>query len=160
ESNAGVDDRFAAAMRASGNVMLPFAFVSTEAVDVKSQAQPPEQARVAVAGSNAAELKQSEWSLNTPNPLFASAMAASGSILTLADPDGITRRLPLTIPYGGRSWASYWLAAAMKLRGATSAEYANGEFRAGPIGLPVDAKGNYVVRWRGTPITAYKRIPL
>ncbi len=162
ESGPEVDQRFASAMRAAGNVILPFAFVSAEAdVDEKSKAWPPDQAAVPVTGLPAvAELKRAEWSLNAPNPLFASAMAGSGSNLNIADPDGVTRRLPLIIGYDGRSWASHWLAAAMKLKGATGAEFQNGEFRAGPIRLPVDAKGSYVVRWRGTPIDAYKRIPL
>ena len=49
----------------------------------------------------------------------------------------------------------------MKLRGgATEAGYGAGQFRAGPIRLLVDARGNYIVRWHGSPQTAYKRIPL
>jgi adenylate cyclase len=162
EAGPEVDARFASAIRAAGNVILPFAFVSAESgVEEKSKTWPPDQATVSVTALPAtAGLKRSEWSLNAPNPLFASAMAGSGSILNSADPDGITRRLPLIVGYDGRSWASHWLAAAMKLKGAKGAEFQNGEFRAGPIRLPVDAKGNYVVRWRGTPINAYKRIPL
>ena len=87
-------------------------------------------------------------------------MAGSGSNLGNADPDGITRRLPLVLRYDGRNWATHWLASAMKLKGAAGAEFQNGEFRAGPIRLPVDANGNYIIRWRGTTLTAYKRIPL
>ena len=87
-------------------------------------------------------------------------MAGSGSILSDPDRDGIWRRLPLVARYDGRYWSTLWLAAAMKLNGATAVAFENGEFHAGPIRLPVDARGNYIVRWHGTPITAYKRIPL
>jgi len=162
ESSPEVDSRFASAMRAAGNVILPFAFVSAEAeVDEQSKTWPPDKALVSVTGSTpGSELKQSEWSLNEPNSAFSAAAAGSGSILNLSDSDGITRRLPLIARYDGRSWAAHWLAAAMKLNGAASAEFQNGEFRAGPIRLPVDSRGNYIIRWRGTPISAYKRIPL
>jgi len=154
------DTGFASAMRTAGNVILPFAFTHSE-VETELQTSPPDQALVSVDGSvPGAELKKQEWILNLPNPLFASAMAGSGSNLGNADPDGITRRLPLVLRYDGRNWATHWLATAMKLKGAASAGFRKGEFRAGPIRLPVDANGNYIVRWRGTTLTAYKRIPL
>lgn len=154
------DAGFAAAIRSAGNVILPFAFTSAEAkTDTKTV--PPPQALVTVTGSTpVAELKPSEWSLNVPNDLFSSAIAGSGSILSDPDRDGIWRRLPLVARYDGRNWATLWLAAAMKLNGATDAQFENGEFRAGPIRLPVDTSGNYIVRWNGTPITGYTRIPL
>jgi adenylate cyclase len=155
-----VDARFATTMQATGNVILPFAFVRGE-VETELKSSPPDKALVSVTSSvPGAELKKQDWILNLPNPLFASAMAGSGSNLGNADPDGITRRLPLVLRYDGRNWATHWLATAMKLKGAISAEFKNGEFRAGAIHLPVDASGSYIVRWRGTPLTAYKRIPL
>ncbi len=154
------DAGFAAAIRSAGNVILPFAFTSAE-VKTDTKTVPPHQALVTVTGSTpVAELKLSEWSLNVPNDLFSSAIAGSGSILSDPDRDGIWRRLPLVARYDGRNWATLWLAAAMKLNGATGAQFENGEFRAGPIRLPVDGAGNYVVHWNGTPITAYARIPL
>jgi adenylate cyclase len=154
------DAGFASAIQSAGNVILPFAFTST-GVDTESKVSPPEQASISVRGSiPGPELKPSEWSLNMPHPQLAAAMAGSGSILSIPDSDGITRRLPLVRRYGGRAWASHWLAAAKKLKGTSSAEFRDGEFTAGPIRLPVDAQGSYILRWRGTPITAYKRIPL
>jgi adenylate cyclase len=152
------DPGFAAAIRSAGNIMLPFAFVSNS---VESKGSPPEKALVALSGpAPGAELKPSEWSLNSPDPQFAAVMAGSGSILGAADPDGVTRRLPLVARYGGRHWAAYWLASAMKLTGAAGAEFRGGEFRAGPIRLPVDSSGRYIVHWRGSPLTAYRRIPI
>jgi len=155
-----VDPGFAAAIRSAGNVILPFAFTST-GIDTESKTLPPGLAMVAIRSQiPGAELKPSEWSLNLPHKPLAAAMAGSGSILSIPDSDGITRRLPLVTRYKGVAWASHWLAAAMMLRGANNAEFHNGQFQAGPIRLPVDAQGAYVIRWRGTPITAYKRIPL
>jgi adenylate cyclase len=154
------DPGFAAAMRAAGNVALPFAFTRAE-VETELKTSPPEQARIALAGSNpGVELKRSEWILNLPNPLFSSVMAGSGSNLGNADPDGVTRRLPLVLRYDARDWATYWLAAARMLKGGGAAGFKDGEFEAPPIRLPADARGNYIVRWRGTPLTAYRRIPL
>jgi adenylate cyclase len=159
-SEPGADQGFASAIRAAGNVMLPFAFVSA-AVDTATTSAPPQRAAVPVTGAAGhAELKKTEWSLNVPNETLAPGMAGSGSTLGNADRDGITRRLPLTVAYDGQNWATLWLAAAMKLNGATAARFQNGEFRSGPIRLPVDTKGNYIVRWHGTPQTAYQRIPL
>jgi hypothetical protein len=64
------------------------------------------------------------------------------------------------LSYDGRQWSTLWLATAMKLTGAKDAQFRDGRFIAGPIQLPVDAKGEYIIRWHGTPQTAYKRIPL
>ena len=154
------DAGFAAAIRSAGNVILPFAFTSAE-VKTETKATLPERALVEMTGpAPVTELKMSEWSLNVPNDKFSAAIVSSGSILSDPDPDGIWRRLPLVARYDGRTWATLWLAAAMKLTGTTSVRFENGAFRAGPVHLPVDGRGDYIVRWHGTPITAYKRIPI
>ena len=46
--------------------------------------------------------------------LVAAVMLGSGSILGNADPDGVTRRLPLIASYGGHDWAAFWLASATR----------------------------------------------
>ena len=154
------DPGFAAAIASAGNVILPFAFTSAD-VQTDTKVAPPPKALTPVAGvAPVPDLKVSEWALNVPNEVFYPAIAAAGSILSDPDRDGIWRRLPLVARYDGRFWSTLWLAAAMKLNGSTSAEFQNGEFHAGAIRLPVDARGNYIVRWHGTPIDAYKRIPL
>jgi adenylate cyclase len=154
------DGGFAAAIQQAGNVILPFAFVSAT-VETDTQSAPPDKALVSVTGTGGhRELTKSEWVLNVPNTTLAPIIAGSGSTLGNADADGITRRLPLTLAYDGKNWATVWLAAAMKLNGAKTAQFAGGQFRAGPIQLPVDAAGNYILRWHGNPQTAYQRIPL
>ena len=95
-------------------MILPFAFVSAE-VETELKTSPPRKALLSVTAPAGVDLDKSKWSLNTPNPLFDGAMAGSGSILSDPDPDGIWRRLPLIARYDGQSWATLWLAAAMKL---------------------------------------------
>ena len=154
------DEAFAAAIKKSGNVILPFAFVSA-AVETETQSVPPDKALVSVTGAGGhRELKKAEWALNVPNETLVPVMAGSGSTLGNADADGITRRLPLTISYDRKNWATVWLAAAMKLHGASTVQFAEGHLRAGPIQLPVDSRGNYIITLPRQSQTAYQRIPL
>jgi adenylate cyclase len=156
----GADKGFSNAIRAAGNVILPFAFVSNE-METSLTSEPPTQASIRSEGTpSAAELLKKEWAVYVATEALASAMAGSGSTLANADSDGITRRLPLVLSYGGRQWSTLWLATAMKLTGGKDAQFRGGRFNAGPIQLPVDAKGQYLMRWHGTPQTAYTRIPL
>ena len=159
-SEPAADKGFSSALRAAGNVILPFIFVSAE-VQTSLASEPPAQASIHATGTtSAAELLKKEWAVNVPTEALASAMAGSGSALNHADSDGITRRSPLVLTYDGRQWSTLWLATAMKLTGAKDAQFRDGRFTAGPIQLPVDAKGQYIIRWHGTPQSAYKRIPL
>jgi len=159
-SEPGADRGFASAIQNAGNVVLPFAFVSASA-ETETQAVPPEKAAVAVIGGTGRKtLPTTEWALNVPSETLSPAMATSGSTLGNADADGITRRLPLIHSYGGKNWATLWLATAMRLRGGKAVQFDNGSLQAGAITLPVDTGGNYIVRWNGNPQTAYKRIPL
>jgi adenylate cyclase len=73
-------------------------------------------------------------------------MAASGTNLWTPDPDGITRRLPLAIRYDGAPFATFWLAAARRLGAQAS--------------VPLNHKGEFVIRWHGDPLTAYSLFPL
>lgn len=154
------DPGFAAAIAKAGNVILPFVFVSAEAETDLASLAPSKAALRLSNGQPGLQLSKAQWAVNAPETQLQAGMAASGSSLGNADRDGITRRLPLAIGYGGKAWSTAWLTTAMKLRGAAEAGYGAGQFRAGPIQLPVDAKGDYIVRWHGTPQTAYKRIPL
>ena len=140
-------DQFFAARIQSGNVLLPFAFISAEA-ETGLVTVPPPKAAVKLEGVPVPELPRQQWSLNVPTEALQAAMAVSGSALANADSDGISRRVPLALRYGGGQWATVWLAAARRLRDPAT------------IRVPVDARGNFVLRFHGTPQTAYKRIPL
>jgi adenylate cyclase len=155
------DPEFARVLRAAGSVVLPFAFVSGRVDTASDVFTPPASAATRLdTPPRGAPLGRGEWSVNGPNPQLAAAVAGTGANLWTPDPDGITRRLPLVIQYEGRPWATLWLAAAFRLRGSAPLAYRGGEFTAGSIRLPVDGRGDYVVRWRGDTLSAYRRVPL
>ena len=161
-SEADADPEFATVIRRAGNVVLPFAFVSGKIDTDENVFTPPPGAAIAIDGTAPGPaLTRADWSLDQPAKPLQEAAALTGSNLGAADPDGITRRLPLSIRFEGRAWSTVWLAAALRLRAVqANASYRGAEFTAGPIRLPVDANGNYVVRWHGDTLTSYKRVPL
>jgi len=155
------DPDFAAVIRAAGNVLLPFSFVSGRIDTDADIFTPPARAQLHLDGPTAGEsLHRDAWSLNQPNSELAAAMNNSGVTLWTPDPDGMTRRLPLTIGYEGKSWTTLWLSAALQMRPATNASFGNGGFSAGSLRLPVDPMGRFVVRWHGDTLNSYRRIPL
>ncbi len=161
-SEPDADTKFATVLREAGNVLLPFAFVSGK-IDAETDAfTPPASAAVQLESPpRGSALGHADWSLDAPDKVLEAAVATTGSNLAAADPDGITRRLPLTMRYDQRDWATVWLAAALRLRGVTAKpKFEGGEFSAGPIRLPVDRLGNYVIRWHGDTLTSYREVPL
>ena len=156
------DPEFAKVIGQAGNVLLPFAFASGH-IDTDSDIfTPPVLAEMRIEGSTrGAALDRQDWSVNQPNQQLASVMAGSGATLWTPDPDGMTRRLPLVVGYEGKSWATLWLSAALRLRPAGAmAHFDTNEFSAGSLRLPVDAEGRFVVRWRGDTLNSYRRVPL
>jgi adenylate cyclase len=145
----GADAGFAEALRASGNVLLPFAFVGGE-IETEGDVGAPPAAAALPAGSvrTGVSLKRDAFYVNKANPVLAGAKTLSGSILWSPDADGITRRLPIAIRYDGRDWATLWLAARRFVRGGENPQ------------MPLDARGDYVVRWHGDTLHSYERIPL
>lgn len=159
-SEPAADPGFAGAIAEVGPVLLPFAFTASHA-ELNSEASPPEKALVEVPGPfRGPDLITQEWMLNVPTAELARAMAASGSILGSADADGVTRRLPLVQRYRGKTYATYWLSAALHARGARTVRFYPGTATAGSARIPIDDRGNFVPRWNGTPANAYRRIPL
>ncbi len=146
----GADKDFAAVMQSAGNVVLPFAFVSGK-MDVGDHSSSPSGLPESAGLRNltipaSLELNPAEWSINAPAPLLAGS-ATAGANLWTPDADGVTRRLPLAIRYGGRSWATVWLAAAERVG-----------IRSSPP--PLDSAGNLVLRWHASPLLAYPQVPL
>jgi adenylate cyclase len=155
------DAGFAEAIHGAGNVVLPFSFVSGRVDTGADIFAPPESARIQLSGEDRGEeLTRAGWSLDGPNASLAAAMAGSGATVWTPDPDGMTRRLPLVIPYEGKAWATVWLAAALRLRPAASVQFNDAGFSAGSLRLPVDSHGRFVVRWRGDTLNSYRRVPL
>jgi adenylate cyclase len=145
----GVDAGFAEVLQESGNVLLPFAFVSGQ-IDTDGNAGAPPAAALIPAGSVPAGVKlaRDAFYVNKANPVLAGAHTLSGSILWTPDSDGVTRRLPLAIGYDGQDWATLWLAATRFLNGGMTPK------------MPLDSRGNYVVHWHGDTVHSYERIPL
>jgi adenylate cyclase len=160
-SEPAADQDFADTIREAGNVMLPFLFVSGK-VDSEGKIITAPVSPVRLEGpARGPELSRVDWSINAPNPLLASAMAGSGSILWPPDSDGITRRLPLVIRYNGREWPTFWFSAASRMLGSgRTVRFEGGKFVSGSIQLPVDADGNYIVKWHGDRFQSYTQIPL
>lgn len=160
-SEEAADPDFAGVIRRAGNVVLPFAFASSHIETTSDIFTPPAMAQVRVEGTvPGAALDRGSWSLNQPTAELAAAMAASGATQWAPDPDGMTRRMPLVIPYDGKPWATFWLAAALKLQSANSVRFDHGAFSAGSMRLPVDDKGQFVPRWHGDTLTSYRLVPL
>lgn len=158
---AEVDSDFAAVIKDAGNVFLPYSFVSGRIETEADIFTPPAMSQVQVEGATPGEsLHRDAWSLNQPNPELAAAMQSSGATLWTPDPDGMTRRLPLLIGYEGKAWATVWLGAALRLRPAATAHFGASDFFAGPLHLPVDDAGRFVVHWHGDTLNSYRRIPL
>jgi adenylate cyclase len=155
------DLEFSKVISQAGNVVLPFAFASGQIDTDADIFTPPALAQVRVEGNTPGEaLHRADWSINQPNPQLAPSMAGSGATLWTPDPDGMTRRLPLVVGYEGKSWATVWLSAALRLRPAGTAYFDKTEFSAGSLRLPVDREGRFVVRWHGDTLNSYKRVPL
>ena len=87
-------------------------------------------------------------------PLLTDTGAASGFLNALPDPDGMLRRVPLLIEYGGRAYPSLALAAVMAATDAhpvalrtINLNAASLSFNTGDIWL--DGRSNVLLRYRG-----------
>ena len=87
-------------------------------------------------------------------PALARAAGASGFLNAVPDPDGILRRVPLIIDYQGQSYPSLGLAAMLAATGARpvalqSANAVTAVLQLETGGVPLDGRGNLLVRYRG-----------
>ena len=91
-------------------------------------------------------------------PIFTEASTASGFLNASPDSDGVLRRVPLVLQYGGRVYPSFALAAV------AAATHANGDvlrvgnantvtLKFGDRVVPLDGKSNLLVRYRGVKHT-------
>ncbi|MBA3393049.1 MAG: adenylate/guanylate cyclase domain-containing protein, partial [Deltaproteobacteria bacterium] len=75
-------------------------------------------------------------------PMFATHALGAGAVNTLRDDDGVTRRMPLAVEYGGRHYLSLGLAVALLERGTPrDTRYIAGAstLKAGATELPLSA---------------------
>jgi len=87
-------------------------------------------------------------------PLFARAAGSSGFFNVAPDQDGTVRRVPLLIEYRGEFFPSLALAALIRARKESYITLESGDGAArrlivGGRAIPLDARGNMLVRFRG-----------
>jgi CHASE2 domain-containing sensor protein len=91
-------------------------------------------------------------------PVFTEATKASGFLNASPDSDGVLRRVPLLLQYGGRVYPSFVLAAVATATHSRSDELrvANANavsLRVGDRAVPLDGKSHLLVRYRGVKRT-------
>jgi HD-GYP domain-containing protein (c-di-GMP phosphodiesterase class II) len=91
-------------------------------------------------------------------PVFTDATTASGFLNASPDSDGVLRRVPLLLQYGGRVYPSFALAAVAAATHARSdvLRVANANavsLNFGDRSIPLDGKSHLLVRYRGVKHT-------
>ncbi|ACS80911.1 CHASE2 domain-containing protein [Maridesulfovibrio salexigens] len=89
-----------------------------------------------------------------PLPVLAKASPLCGFYNSITDYDGVVRRVPLIITMNGKQYPSLALATLMKAMGrkniiAKTSPIGIESIRVGKTTIPVDAKGQMLVRYRG-----------
>jgi adenylate cyclase len=91
-------------------------------------------------------------------PALSAAAAASGFLNAAPDPDGLLRRTPLLMEYGGRVYPALALAAVAVTTGSRSAalrvtDVNSSSLTLGSGRVPLDGKSNMLLRYRGAKRT-------
>lgn len=89
-----------------------------------------------------------------PLPVLAKASPLCGFYNSITDYDGVVRRVPLIITWNGKQYPSLALATLMKAMGGKNVIVKTAitgieSIRLGKTTIPVDAKGQMLVRYRG-----------
>ncbi|WP_245805526.1 CHASE2 domain-containing protein [Desulfovibrio gilichinskyi] len=89
-----------------------------------------------------------------PLPTLARASPLCGFYNSITDFDGVVRRVPLIISWNGKQYPSLALATLMKAMNkksviAKTTKYGFESIRVGKTVIPVDARGQMLVRYRG-----------
>ncbi|WP_415713512.1 CHASE2 domain-containing protein [Maridesulfovibrio sp.] len=89
-----------------------------------------------------------------PLPVLAKASPLCGFYNTITDYDGVVRRVPLIITLNGKQYPSLALATLMKAMGrknilVKTSPIGIESIRIGKTTIPVDAKGQMLIRYRG-----------
>jgi adenylate cyclase len=108
----------------------------------------------AAAGARRAPPLQEPFGIIVSIPALQSAAAAAGHLNVLPDADGVVRRVPLVVRYGGRYYPSFDAQAARAWLGAGElalevADYGLAALQIGGRQVPLDEAGRLLVRYRG-----------
>jgi adenylate cyclase len=95
-------------------------------------------------------------------PAFSRAAGASGFLNVSRDADGVMRRVPMVMEYGGELYPSLALAAVQQIRGARTVtlQGTGDRVRLGLVGqsIPLDARGRLLIRFPG-PGRTIRHVP-
>ena len=149
----GGDEALAAAVTANGRVVLGafFGWDPPPPGQPADRREPPEPAGLARARHGEVADAGGGGSLRpiTTNyvlfslPAIARGALAAGAVNTLRDSDGVTRRMPLSIEYGGRQYMSLGLAVALIERGRPGAtRYVVGDSSLAAAGTELPLSGD------------------
>lgn len=100
------------------------------------------------------KLSRTASSAICPLPVLTKASTLCGFYNSITDFDGVVRRVPLVISWNGKQYPSLALATLMKAMNkksviAKTTKYGFESIRIGKISIPVDARGQMSVRYRG-----------
>jgi adenylate cyclase len=153
QSEPGVDEKFASAMKASGVVVLGYAFA-----DRKLESDAPLEDRWKALQSEASftpygvgyPVDPADQVVDLPLPILAQSAAGMGSITGAFDFDGAVRRAALFSVAGTRAYRTLALRAAdlATNNGNPDGRLLSGQFQFRPgITIPTDPAGNVLLVW-------------
>jgi len=149
------NDRMLAAELERGHYVLSYEFTFTEGNGDSGgcSLHPLDAAFVGRAGEGRNILLHSAAGVICNDETFSLAAGVSGFFNATADRDGVLRRVPVVIEYGGKIYPSLALAALMEARGEErvvleSTPTDNSLILAGKR-IPLDGRGSLLLRYRG-----------
>ena len=163
--SARADAQFARSMAATRKVLLGtlFLYGRDEARHLAAGALEQAERGIAphaiqtvrgAAGASLAPPLQEPFGVIVSIPELQGAAAASGHLNVLPDSDGVVRRVPVVVRYGGRYYPSFDAQAARAWLGGADfavevADYGLSALHIGKRLVPLDEAGRLLVRYRG-----------
>ena len=163
--SASADAQFARALAGSQKALLGTLFLYGYDETRHLAAGALEQAEKGIAPHAIAEVRATSGAANAPPmqepfgvivsiPELQAAAASAGHLNVLPDRDGVVRRVPLVVRYGGRYYPSFDALAARAWLGAgafalETADYGLTGLQIGSRQVPLDEAGRLLVRYRG-----------
>jgi len=149
------DQRFAQAIEAAGNVVLPFFLSREEKAPAPGEADLLKKAALAISGPGLRGLPRYRSVVAPIEPLLAAAQAL-GNVESRPDGDGVYRRLPLVT-----RWQDHWLpalafAAFQRFQPHGPLAFRDGVLLRGATPIPLDPQGQFLLKFRG-PSRSHKR---
>ena len=149
------DEKFAQAMRAAGNVILPFFLSQGSREPHPGTATILQQHSLPINGAPPGFGKEYQAILPPIPPLLAAARGL-GNVEGSPDPDGVFRRLPPAVPFQDR-WLPLLAFAAFQLFHQPGPwEFQAGALVQGSFRVPLDREGQVLLKFRG-PSRSHRR---